>query len=296
MAKSHYKISIGGKFQSPPAADCLMSSAESPWSGFLIEHHRLSASYFDRVVCAPKPMLAFVTSGEPLARWHARGSWHTAQWRPGLMTLWDRDYPLDQVSFSTPYEALLIELDDTKHVEWVHDDFDRKPHLRPHVMTEDAHARFLAQSMQQEIAGGCKSGRLYSQSLSLALMSYIWGRYACEPPPSLCTPSGLSSSRLRLLHGFIQDNLSNDITLNDLAALAQLSARQLLRNFKQATGLSPHQYMLRERIEKAKAMLAADEQSVTEIALSLGFSSQSHFTDTFRKQTGTSPRRFAKQS
>ena len=54
--------------------------------------------------------------------------------------------------------------------------------------------------------------------------------------------------------------------------------------------------LMRERIEKAKAMLVAGEQSVTEIALSLGFSSQSHFTDTFRKQTGTSPRRFAKQS
>lgn len=296
MVKSHYKISIGGKFQSPPAADCLMSSAESSWSGFLIEHHRCNASYFDRAVSAPKPMLVFITRGEPVARWHARGAWHTAAWRPGVMTLWDRDYPLEEVSFSAPYEALLIELDDAKHIEWVRDGFGRNPHLRPHVMTEDAHARFLSQSMHEEIVGGCRSGKLYGQSLSLALMSYIWGRYAYEASPGRCTPSGFSSSRLGLLRGFIQDNLSNDITLDDLAALAQLSARQLLRNFKQATGLSPHQYMLRERIEKAKAMLAADEQSVTEIALSLGFSSQSHFTDTFRKQTGTSPRRFAKQS
>ena len=83
---------------------------------------------------------------------------------------------------------------------------------------------------------------------------------------------------------------------NDLAELVDLSPHHLCRSFKQATGTSPYQYILKERIERSKALLRMGNTSVAQVALSVGFSSQSHFADAFRKHTSTTPGRFLRHS
>jgi AraC family transcriptional regulator len=150
--------------------------------------------------------------------------------------------------------------------------------------------------MYDEILNGCSSGRLYGESLSLALMSYAWERYASSHPPVRSRQSGLSTPKLRRLLDYIFINLTSDLALHELAELVDLSPRQLCRSFKQATGMSPYRYILKERIERSKALLRKGDAPVAEIALSVGFSSQSHFADAFRKHTGTTPGRFLRHA
>jgi AraC family transcriptional regulator len=88
---------------------------------------------------------------------------------------------------------------------------------------------------------------------------------------------------------FIADNVSENISLMDLAELVGLSRSQFGRAFKTSTGMSPHRYHLEQRLKLAKGLLTTSRQSLVEIALETGFSEQSHFNRVFRSLTGVTP-------
>jgi AraC family transcriptional regulator len=82
------------------------------------------------------------------------------------------------------------------------------------------------------------------------------------------------------------------VSLAELAAEAGVSPFHFAREFKRATGLAPHQYLIEVRIERAKSLLAGNEMPLAQVSLSAGFSSQSHFTRLFRRHTGTTPKSY----
>ena len=101
--------------------------------------------------------------------------------------------------------------------------------------------------------------------------------------------NGLPGARLRRVTEFIEDNLPRALPLAELSALAQLSPCHLTRLFKRATGVSPHQFIVRRRIDRARVLLAARELSIRAVGHAVGFRSFSHFSATFRRVTGTTP-------
>lgn len=100
---------------------------------------------------------------------------------------------------------------------------------------------------------------------------------------------GLSARKLRQVLEFIGENYDRDIRLAELAQVAGMSNFHFAREFKRTTGTTPHQYLIRYRVERAKSLLARDDLPLTEVGLRSGFSHQSHFTRLFRKITGTTP-------
>src|SRR5262249_10872025 len=103
--------------------------------------------------------------------------------------------------------------------------------------------------------------------------------------------AALSSKQLERVGTFVRTNLASELTIDRLAMLVNMSPFHFARCFKQTTGLTPHQFVTRERIERAKTMLAQGRQPIGDIGMAVGFSSQSHFADVYRRVTGTSPRR-----
>ncbi|MBC8050412.1 MAG: helix-turn-helix transcriptional regulator [Chitinophagales bacterium] len=103
---------------------------------------------------------------------------------------------------------------------------------------------------------------------------------------------GLPPRALQRCVDFVSSNLGEDISLEMLAAQTGLGEFAFLRAFKASTGETPHQFVLRARIERAKTLLVASGAPVTEIALDVGFSSHSHFSAAFRRSVGVSPRAF----
>ncbi len=93
---------------------------------------------------------------------------------------------------------------------------------------------------------------------------------------------------------YIDAHLSADIQVAELARQVNLSPHHFSMLFKQAMGVSPHQYVLQKRIEEARRQVAAGQLRLSEVALNLGFSDQSHFSRAFRKMTGTTPTRYAR--
>lgn len=100
---------------------------------------------------------------------------------------------------------------------------------------------------------------------------------------------GLGARRLRRVVDYIETHLAEDISLRDLAALAGLSPHHFGEAFKASTGTPSYRYLIKRRIRRSKERLLGADQSIAEIAVSLGFASHSHFAQHFRKQTGTTP-------
>jgi AraC family transcriptional regulator len=103
---------------------------------------------------------------------------------------------------------------------------------------------------------------------------------------------GLASWQMRIVTQHIEEHVGEQISLVTLAKLARLSQAHFCRAFKQSFGVPPHEYHVQRRIEKAKALLAEREASVTDVGFALGYSHTSSFSVAFRKITGRSPREF----
>lgn len=133
------------------------------------------------------------------------------------------------------------------------------------------------------------SGRLYAESLANVLAIHLLRHYTTERHSQTQHSGGLSGSTLRRVTNFISDNFADDISLAQLAQIAGMSSFHFAREFKKATGITPHQYLIKFRVEHARTLLADNNLPLVEVGLRAGFSHQSHFTRLFRKITGTTP-------
>ena len=105
---------------------------------------------------------------------------------------------------------------------------------------------------------------------------------------------GLAGSVLRRIRVYIDAHIGERISLDDLAREACVSRFHFARQFRLSTGESPMGYLRRVRIERSKSILQSRETTIAEVAATLGFSDQSHFTRTFGRLVGVSPGSFAR--
>src|SRR6266550_7804175 len=147
----------------------------------------------------------------------------------------------------------------------------------------------IGMALLAELESEGLSGRLYAESLANVLAVHLLRHYTTGTGPVQRFSGGLSAQRLRQVTAFVAENYSNDIRLSQLAQVAGMSNFHFAREFKRTTGTTPHQYLIKIRVERAKALLAAGEMPLIEVGLQSGFSHQSHFTRLFRRLTGTTP-------
>lgn len=202
------------------------------------------------------------------------------------------DRPIFQRWSSSP-RILVIAMEQAFIKQIVGEAFDGKElELRTQIGIRDPVIEGMAAAWRRELAERGAGGRLYTEGLGSALAVHVFRAYGdglSRSPPVI---GGLGALRLRRVVDHIEAHLADDISLSDLAGLAGLSTHHFGEAFKASTGTSPHRYLIERRILRAKELLIGAEQSIAEIAISVGFASHSHFTDNFRKLTGTTPSRF----
>jgi AraC family transcriptional regulator len=166
--------------------------------------------------------------------------------------------------------------------------FDPERGLRFNVT--DAHVVDLVRRLESQAVQKEPWGALYVEGLSLTLASYVYGRYATAEPERASTQ--LPPAEIEKLVVYVETHLGDDVALSDLAGLVGYSPGHLARAFKKAFGVSPYQYVLGRRVERAKALLRDRNRSIAEVARACGFATQSHFSAAFKARTGDTPGAF----
>jgi AraC family transcriptional regulator len=154
----------------------------------------------------------------------------------------------------------------------------------------------IVANMRRELEMGCLSGRLYAESLSLALAARLRGiALESRAAHSYNARPMLAPSQARLLSEFVDASLAQDLSIGDLANLTRMSASHFARRFRNTFEMPVHRYVLHRRVERAIRLLSLDNQSIAEVALECGFANQSHFTEAFRRIIGTTPHRYRRR-
>jgi len=157
-------------------------------------------------------------------------------------------------------------------------------------LTRAEQVSLMVARLEAEVRTGCPGGRLFGEQLAYALA----GRLVCPSAaaPAQSSERALHKRRLAAVLDYIHANPTEQLALEDLARMARLSPFHFSRLFKGSTGMTPHQYVLRWRVEESKRLLRHSNMEIADIAQRLRFSDQSHFTSLFHRLTGETPRRW----
>ena len=164
--------------------------------------------------------------------------------------------------------------------------------IDPGFAQDSAIEQLGRQLLAAEELGG-PHGRLCADGLILALTARLLNAHAnCGPTSRPARARGLSKWRLKRARDYIEANLGEPLLLSDIAASTGLSRMHFAAQFRAATGIRPHEFVLRRRIERAQELIATPNTTLVNIALSVGFQTQAHFTTVFKRFVGETPSRW----
>jgi AraC family transcriptional regulator len=166
--------------------------------------------------------------------------------------------------------------------------------FQPRLFFFDEMLWTAAMALKKQVANEAGHPESYGDALSAVLAHRLVQLHGAEIEQG-ASGIGLAPRHRTLLADYIDAHLHEQISLATMAKLVRLSPFHFARLFKQSFGEPPHRYVTRQRIERAKRMLAQGERSVAEIGFEVGFGESSSFTAAFRKMTGTTPARFRRQ-
>ncbi len=159
--------------------------------------------------------------------------------------------------------------------------------IAPQLALRDPQLEHIGWALKAELETGEPFGRLYAEGLGVALTAHLLRRYASIVPQRIA--SGLSKRRLQRVTDYIHDHLAYDLTLAELAGIANLSPSHFKALFKQSVGMPVHQYVIRSRVAHATELVLGGTLPLCDVALQAGFANQSHMARCMRRVTGVTP-------
>jgi AraC family transcriptional regulator len=145
-----------------------------------------------------------------------------------------------------------------------------------------------------ELEAGGLMGELYRESLTQAFVVYLLRNYSTIDRVIKPQHQSLTNTQLQQAIDYIHDHLGGDLSLMRISETINISPTYFSSLFKQKTGISPHQYVIQQRVDRAIVLLQTKDLRITEIAAQVGFSSQSHLTQHIKRATGMTPKQIAK--
>src|SRR6202041_1664580 len=164
--------------------------------------------------------------------------------------------------------------------------------LRASRKFANARLSALVAAARAEMVAGFPSGRLFLDSVEQAMAVTLVEGHAVRHRPVQTYRGGLGSARLRRIKELVHAKMGDDLSLDEMAQSIGLSTAHFARMFRKSTGETPHQFVLRQRVERAKAMLRVPDARILDVAVACGFTTQQHFAQVFRDVSGVSPSQY----
>ena len=276
-----------------PFLDCCPTKSSAPvhWGGIALEKYTVPAVFIPRHE-HPENFLHVVLSGAVKYEVNTRGRDLRFTSRPGTIFLLPRG-TVDEVNWTGPTQRVIVNirtnllthaLEETSHQTEVE--------LKEHWDLTDRHISALLLEMMADLDDNSPAGTIYGESLANALAVYLLKRYAVRRIVPATHKGGLPGNRLKRVVDYIAANLDDNMSLPQLSAIAGMSPHYFSELFKVSTGRAPHNYVLMERIKRAKQELRDPKRSIIDAGLDVGFQNPSHFARMFRKLVGTTPSQY----
>ncbi len=272
----------------------IFSSRDQGWENILVEQFQHPAgegrTYYsdEHAIClslAPRPVRLLQTQGDKTYQGlYAKGDFGIIPAKMPFFGRWDSEDRLLQIRIASRF----IEQVATEALAMNPDRLELVPEFR----TRDPQIEMLGMLLLTELKQENLGSRLYIESLVNILSVHLLRLYAATKPRLPIYEGGLPQHQLRQVLDYINEHLDRDINLSDLAELLGISQFHFSHLFKQSLGKSPYQYLLQQRIERAKQLLKQTNRSIMDIALECGFSSHSHLSKQFRQLTGITPKAY----
>jgi AraC family transcriptional regulator len=270
-----------------------VASADSGWEGLPMMVQALPGDAVAVNLTIHHPTLAIARSGRGKRRYtsghHARDLYSS----PEMFELYSADYCVEHAVWQgVPGEVIAIQFPSVMVNRLLHAEGSGFRLATRHELFETS-LTAMAHLLWSEAQAGGPRGTLYAQGLTIALLGLLVEQHGACLKADTRSRARLSSLERSRVIEHIDQHLGDDLSVEGLAKLVQMSAAQFTRAFKASLGATPHAYVVERRIEMARQLLLADRgRSLAELADGLGFSSQSHFTEAFRRQVGLTPGRW----
>ncbi len=202
----------------------------------------------------------------------------------GQKCAWDANG--DFIILSIETTAFAAAIDESKQPEQVE--------LLPHFATPDPLVLQIGLAIKNALQNHSSGSRLYAETMVNALAVHLLQHYSARKPKIKEYLNGLSKHQLNIIIEYIQNNLDKDLGLKELAFLLHMSPHYFCQLFKQSMRMTPHQYVIQTRVNRAKELLLSRKYSIAQIALMVGFANQSHLNRHFKKLLGVTPGKICK--
>ena len=265
----------------------LFSSHLFGWEGIYVQHHQQPV--WEMPESFPPQHVVVVHHGEQPSEIHRvlDGRRQSAQVGDGYMGLIPAKASCKS-SWSKKLHCTSLMLEPSQIHTIAHEFiYPDQVELIPHVAVHDPLVHQIGLALLSELKLDGLGTRLYAESMATALWVHLLKKYSTRPLQA--SPIRSAKRHLQPAIDYMQAHLNQDLKLAELAAVVNMSQFYFGRVFKQHMGITPYQYLIQQRVERSKQLLAFSHLSIAEIAYHVGFSKQSNFAAHFRKATGVTP-------
>jgi AraC family transcriptional regulator len=235
----------------------------------------------------------FLYEGGPVrAEWKADGKKLNGWLRSGHLWIVPHSIPHTS-SFGGPHGGIILSIANSQ-IERHLGPFVRggRFELAPAFNLQDGQLEHLLRALLAVAQEGSCEGPLVGELLVNAVCLRLAKRFAVSKMNVVPCHGGLPPARLKRVLEYIESNLNKNITLTELARVANMSLYYFAVLFRQSTGLSPHRYVVSQRVERAEELLHDPALSVLDVSINVGFEHQNNFARAFRRVIGVSPTQF----
>ena len=190
--------------------------------------------------------------------------------------------------------AVMLAIDPTTFAQTIYEVVDPDTiELLPQFATPDPFLHQIGVALKSALTKQSNTSRLYAETLINSLILHLLEHYCTTRSNLQESGSGqLPRYKLKQVIDYIDADLDRDLSLKELATVVQMSPNYFSQLFKQTTGITPHQYVIRYRIERAKHLMQQNKLSLAEIATQVGFVDRSHLHRHFRRLVGVTPKTY----
>ncbi len=288
----------------PQTAPILIRSSEAlGWDGLVVREYD-EPSELDgwQETVEPDPILMMVSQGSMQVGYYRNGNWVTVPFDQGDLSL----RPGGSVSSPVRWRSCSPGPLQTVHLHLRQQLLCRTAEeLGCHAPTrlnlvrrggfQDPLMSQIGFALRRELALQAPSGKLYAETAARMLAVHLLRHYTSTPVDIPEQTQGLTSQQMRRVMGFLAEHLHEDLSLETLAEQSGFSAYHFARLFRQATGESPHQFVLRQRVRQAQRLLRETDLPPAHIAAACGFANQSHLTQVFKRYFGHTPHAYRRK-